>query len=111
MGVKLIAKKNHIVYNGDLSHQIKKGEEFLIYVVHITTWDDAKNGDYMTSQIYKVYTDNDKTTNDGWYINLDNFVTAEQYIPIKRNDQLNKVFKTTKNKILDGKRKTSSSTN
>jgi len=98
MSVKLVAKKNHIVYNGTLSHEIKKGEEFLIYVVHMTTWDDTKNGDYMTSQLYKVYTDNDKTTNDGWYIDLDNFVKPEQFIPIKRNEQLKKILNNGKKK-------------
>ena len=94
MSVKLIAKKSHIVHNGDLSHKIKKGQEFLIYVCHFTTWDDTlKNPDFQNSIIYKIYTDNDKTTNDGWYIDIDNFVTAEQYIPIERQDRLNKILK------------------
>lgn len=87
MSVRLIAKKEHIVRNGKLRHTIKKGEEFEIYVQHIN-----KDGELRSIILYKIYKNDDLIT-DGWYINPKNFITAEQYIPIKRQDKLNELLK------------------
>ena len=90
MSVRLIAKKEHIVRNGKLRHTIKKGEEFEIYVQHITKYD--KDDEFVSITLYKIHQNDDLIT-DGWYINLKNFITAEQYIPIKRQDKLNELLK------------------